>query len=146
MDVGGLLAAARRRGEDTMTGVVIPPGLDHFTMYVGLIHSSLELAKLKQTEARDLMVIGNHYEIESARIQAAFREVEAAMMADFQRDESLKDKNFQAITMLIAAGQYELASEFHKRFMESLKRSSLEVLLEGRNAGAAASNTRLRIR
>lgn len=145
-DVGDLLEAARERGKGTVVGISLPPGLDQFTMAVGLIGKAIELGQLVATEECDLGVIQAHYGIETARIQAAFAEVETAMIADFKRDESLKEKTFEAITMLIAAGQFEIASEFHKRFMDSLKRSALEVVLERRNTGAERSNSRFRLR
>ena len=144
--VGDLLEAARERGNGTIVGMAFPPGLDQFTMAIGLVSRAIELGQLMATEERDLGVIQAHYEIETARIQTAFAEVEAAMIADFKRDESLKIKTFEAITMLIAAGQFEIASEFHKRFMDSLHRSALEVVLEGRNGAAARSNSELRVR
>ena len=128
-----VLEAARNRGKQSLSGFIIPQGLDHFTAYVGLIGSALELGKLIRTERRDLHVIDSHYQIEVTRIEAAFGEIELAMMADFKKDESLKQKTFEAITQLITAGQYEIASEFHRRFMESLGRTSLDAIIEGRN-------------
>lgn len=145
-EVSQLLAAARERGQSKVVGMAVPGGLDHFVAYVGLISSALELGKLIKTEERDLKVIQNHYEIETLRIRAAFSEIEAAMTADFQRDESLKAKTFEAITALISAGQYEIASEFHKRLMEGLKRPALESILEGRNAITGAKNSRMTLR
>src|ERR1700733_6562406 len=111
-EAGALLAAARERGSKAIDPSIIPPGLDHFTVYVGLISNALELGKLIQSEERDLEVIRTHYEIEMTSIQAAFKEVEAAMISDFQRDESLKAKTFESINLLIDAEQYEIASEF----------------------------------
>jgi hypothetical protein len=131
-DVNALLTAARDRGTRAVGTAVIPPGLDHFTVYAGLIGSALELAKLIQTEERDLKVIDSHYQIETQRISAAFREVEAAMIADFKRDESLKEKTFEMIQMLIAAGQFEVAGEFHGRLINSFQRPALEAIIEHR--------------
>jgi len=145
-EVSQLLEAARRRGQEATGYATLPMGLDKFTAYVGLIGSALELGKLIQTEERDLKVIDTHYEVEVARISAAFREVEAAMIADFQRDESLKAQTFEAINLLIAAGQYEIASEFHKRLLDSFQRPSLEAIIDLRNAGTAGSGTRLSLR
>jgi len=145
-DAEGLLYAARERGNQMMGGGALPAGLDHFTVYAGLIGSALELGKLIQTEERDLTVIRNHYEISVAQITAAFQEVEQAMQADFQRDETLKAKTFDAITQLIAAGQYEIAGEFHKRLIDGFSRPSLEAILEHRNDLAGSSGSRLAIR
>jgi hypothetical protein len=105
-----LLESARTRGNKALEGVVLPSGLEHFTVYAGLIGSALELAKLIQTEQRDLTVIDSHYKLARANMEAAFSEVEKAMQSDFNRDESLKAKTFEAITQLIAAGQYDIAS------------------------------------
>lgn len=141
-----LLFAARERGSAALQGVKLPAGLDHFTVYAGLIGSALELGKLIATEERDLKVIHNHYEISVAQMQAAFAEVEQAMQADFQQDETLKAKTFEAITQLIAAGQYEIAGEFHKRLMDGFQRTSLDTLLSYRNQIAGGSGSRLSLR
>ncbi len=141
-----LLSAARQRGSDTMGSAIIPPGLDHFTAYVGLISSALELAKLIQTEERDLTVISNHHQIEMANISAAFKEVESAMLADFQRDQSLKEKTFESINLLIAAQQYEIASEFHKRLIEGFKRGALETIIDHRNTVVREGGSRLNLK
>jgi len=98
-----LLQSARDRGNKALEGVVLPSGLDHFTVYAGLIGSALELGKLIQTEQRDLTVIDSHYKLAKANMEAAFAEVEKAMQSDFERDESLKAKTFEAITLLISA-------------------------------------------
>ncbi|MFT4075634.1 MAG: hypothetical protein QM647_08870 [Asticcacaulis sp.] len=140
-----LLNAARARGSQMMGGVPLP-GLDHFTVYAGLIGSALELGKLFATAERDMAVIQRHHEISVAQISGAFAEVEQAMTADFQRDESLKAKTFDAITQLIAAGQYEIAGEFHKRLIDGFSRPSLEAILEHRNVAAGASGSRLTLR
>lgn len=145
-EVDILLDAARRRGEAATGYALLPTGLDKFNAYVGLIGTALELGKLLSSEERDLKVIATHHEIEISRISAAFCEVEAAMIADFQRDESLKTKTFEAINLLIAAGQYEIASEFHKRLLDSFQRPSLEAIIDLRNVTASASGTRLRLR
>lgn len=139
-----LLAAARQRGSEATGQFTLPPGLDHFTAYVGLIGSALELGKLAASEKRDLAVIGNHYELERARIDAASREIEAAMITDFARNESLKERTFESINLLIAAGQFEIAGEFHKRMMDGFSRSSLEAIIDLRNDGIASIDTRLR--
>lgn len=139
-----LLDAARERGSEATRHLAIPAGLDHFTAYVGLIGSALELGKLAASEKRDLAVIGNHYELERARIDAASREIEAAMTADFARDETLKLRTFESINLLIAAGQYEIAGEFHKRLMDGFARPSLESIVALRHPGSAPSTTRLR--
>ncbi len=145
-DAADLLFSARQRGSQVMGNHALPVGLDHFTVYAGLIGSALELGKLMQTQERDLTVIKNHYEISMAQISAAFEEVEQAMTADFQRDETLKAKTFDAITQLIAAGQYEIAGEFHKRLIDGFSRPSLEAILEHRNSMAGSSGSRLTLR
>lgn len=141
-----LLQSARDRGNRALEGVVLPSGLDHFTVYAGLIGSTLELAKLIQTEQRDLNVIESHYKLAKANMEAAFAEVEKAMQTDFERDESLKAKTFEAITQLITVGQYEIASEFHKRLIDGFNRSSLDAILAHRNNMAAGSGSRLTIK
>ncbi|MDH4745878.1 hypothetical protein OMP43_17775 [Sphingomonas sp. CBMAI 2297] len=127
-----LLDAARQRGQEATGFTVLPPGLDKFTAYVGLIGSALELGKLVATEERDLTAIHTHHGTTMAEISAAFHEIETAMLADFTRDESLKEKTFDAINRLIEAGQYEIASEFHKRLLEGSTRPSLEAIIERR--------------
>jgi hypothetical protein len=79
-------------------------------------------------------------------MEAAFSEVEKAMQTDFERDESLKAKTFEAITQLISVGQYEIASEFHKRLIDGFNRSSLDAILAHRNNMAASSGSRLTIK
>ena len=143
-NVPQLLAVARRRGSEATASLALPSGLDHFTAYVGLIGSALELGKLVASEKRDLAVIGNHYDLERARIDTAAKEVEAAMMADFARDETLKDKTFESINLLIAAGQFEIAGEFHKRLMDSFARPSLEAIIESRKRPAIGNRVDLR--
>jgi hypothetical protein len=120
--------------------------MDNVAVYVGLIDRTLELAALIQTEERDLKVIESHYEIEMARIGAAFREVEVAMMADFKRDESLKKKTFEMIKLLIAAGQYDVASEFHKRMIDSFQRPALEAIIEHRNVVVGQNGPQIRLK
>jgi len=141
-----LLAAARDRGNRTIDATIIPPGLDHFTIYVGLIGSALELGKLIKTEERDLKVIGAYYEIQISNISSALKEVETAMLADFERDESLKAKTFESINLLIAAGQYEIASEFHKRLIDGFKRGALEAIIEHRNQVVRGGTSRLTLK
>ena len=138
-----LLEAARTRGTQTLSGIPLAPGLDQFTVYAGLIGSALELGKLISTEQRDLTVIHHHYEISVANINAAFAEVEQAMFADFERDETMKAKTFDAINQLIQAGQFELASEFHRRLFDGPKRAALDSVLDARNSIAQASGSRL---
>jgi len=145
-DNATLLESARERGSRAMGATVIPPGLDHFTAYVGLIGSALELGKLIQTEERDLKVIGAHHEIEVTKINAAFKEVEGAMLADFQRDDSLRDKTFESINLLIAAGQHDIALKFYERLMDGFKRGALETIIEHRNHIASESNARLKLK
>lgn len=141
-----LLTAARTRGRQEMGSILIPAGLDHFTAYVGLIGSALELGKLIQTEERDLTVIGRHYELEMARISTAFAEVESAMISDFRKDESLKATTFEMIEALIAAGQHEIALEFYKLMLAGFKRPALETLLEHRNTIAKSSGSTLKLK
>lgn len=141
--IDALLTAARERGSRVVGATVLPAGVDQFTAYVGLIGNALELGKLVATEERDLRVIGSHHQLTAARIAAAFREVEAAMAADFARDESLKDKTFDAINQLIAAGQYEIAAEFHRRLIDGFQRSALETIIGHRNTIASASTSRM---
>ncbi len=145
-DHSRLLADARERGSKAFGTAIIPPGLDHVTAYVGLIGSALELGKLIQTEERDLKVINSHHELEMARIAAAFKEVESGMIADFQRDGSLREKSFESINMLIAAGQHEIALKFYERLMDGFTRGALEGLIELRNNAAGASNTRIKLK
>jgi len=140
------LAEARERGSKTVGSTIIPPGLDHFTAYVGLIGSAIELGKLIQTEQRDLQIIHSHHEIEIARISAAFRQVEAAMLTDFEREGSLRDKTFETINLLVAAGQHEIAFKFYERFIDGFKRSALEMIIEMRNRDAAKSNARIELK
>ena len=141
-----LLADARERGSKAFGANVLPPGLDHVTAYVGLISSALELGKLIATEERDLKVIGNHHDLEIAKIDSAFREVEAAMIADFQRDHSLREKSFESINLLIAAGQHELALKFYERLMDGFTKGALEGLIQLRNNVSSESTTRMKLK
>lgn len=145
-EISTLLVAARERGSSTVGGTPIPPELDYFTVYVGLIGSALELGKLVQTEKRDVQAIQRHYKAEMARINAGFKKIESAMLLDFQHDATLKDKTFESINMLIAAGQYEIALEFQKRMIEGFRPGALETVVKGRNRAAKKSGTRLRLR
>ena len=129
-----LLSAARERGARAIGGVAIPSGLDQLAIYAGLIGSALELGKLIQTEERDKKVIDNHYNIEMNWIGAAFKEVEAAMMADFNRDESFKEKTFEMMRLLVAAGQFEIANQLHERMVSSFQRPALESIIAHQNA------------
>ncbi len=142
---GRLLSAARDRGHMVIDGQLLP-GLDNFTVYTGLISKALDLAKLLATEERDLRVIHTSYDIEVRVISSAFQEVELAMAADFDRDSSLRDKTFEAINQLIAAGQYEIASEFHKRLIANFQRPALETIIEQRNQRSGATSLKLNLR
>src|SRR5215217_189357 len=144
--MSAILQSARERGSRVVGATVLPAGLDQFTAYVGLIGNALELGKLIATERRDLEVIGTHHQLEAARITSAFREVETAMLVDFQRDESLRDKTFDAINQLIAAGQYDIATEFHRRLFEGFTRGALETIIDHRNVIAGASKSRLTVK
>ena len=144
-EASSLLVAARERGKKAMSGTVLPPGLDHFTAYIGLVSSALELGKLMATEERDLRAIETHHEREMTNITLAFRQVEAAMIADFSRDESLKAKSFQIIESMVAAGQFEIALEAYKCLLNGFSRPSLEVILEHSNRIAGKRNSTLRI-
>ena len=141
-----LLESARTRGNKALEGVVLPSGLDHFAVYAGLIGSALELAKLIQTEQRDLTVIDSHYKLAKANMEAAFAEVEKAMLSEFAQNESNRTHTFEMISQLIAVGQYEIASEFHKRLVENFSRSPLDAILKHRNNMAANSGSRLTIK
>jgi hypothetical protein len=145
-EANGLLVAARARGARAVGPAAIPSGMDNATAYIGLIDRTLELATLIQTEERDLKVIESHYKIEIARITAAFREVEIAMMADFKRDETLKQKTFEMIELLIGAGQHDIALEFYKRMTDSFQRPALEAIIEHRNNVAASTGSRIRLK
>lgn len=141
-----LLDEARERGSQSFGAFVLPPGMEKFGLYAGLISKTMELAKVVQTEHRDLKVIAAHHEIEITRINAAFREVEAAMVSDFKNEQEQRAQTFAAIDKLFAAGQYEIASEFHKRLIDGQKRSALETVLEARNASVGEGGSRLRVR
>ena len=141
-----LLESARTRGNKALEGVVLPSGLDHFAVYAGRIGSALELAKLIQTEQRDLTVIDSHYKLAKANMEAAFAEVEKAMLSEFAQNESNRTHTFEMISQLIAVGQYEIASEFHKRLVENFSRSPLDAILKHRNNMAANSGSRLTIK
>lgn len=145
VEFADILEAARRRGEAVTEYAPLPAGLDKFTTYAGLISSALELGKLVATEERDLQAIASHYDIEVRRISAAFREVEMAMLAGFEQDASLRERTFDAINLLIEKGQFEIASEFHRRLIDSFSRPPLETLVELRNQAGSGSGTRLRV-
>ena|SRR5258707_8698674 len=146
LETDSLLAAARERGNKAIGTTILPPGLDQFTVYAGLIGSALELGKLIQTEERDLKVIGSHHEIEMARIMTAFKEVEGKMLLEFQNDESLREKTFKSIDLLIAAGQHEIALKFYERMMEGFNRSPIETIVKQRNRAASGSGSRLELK
>jgi hypothetical protein len=143
---GSLIVAARERGTRVLKSALIPPGLDHFTVYAGLISSALELAKLIQTEKRDLAAIQAHHDLEAERIRLAFREVEAAMLVDFQRDMALRERTFQAINLLIEVGEYDIALKFYERMVDGFTQGALETIIEHRNNIASASTARLWLR
>lgn len=141
-----LLAAARERGARAIGGVVIPAGLDQLTIYAGLIGSALELGKLMTTEDRDLKVIDSHYDIEMNKIAAAFKEVEGAMLADFNRDESFKERTFEMMRLLVAAGQFEIANQLHERMVSSFQRPALEAIIAHQNTVAKESGSYLTLK
>ena len=141
-----LLIEARQRGRDVLGTAVLPPGTEHIAAYIGLISNALELGKLLATEQRDLEVIGSHHEIEIAKIGVAFKETEAAMRADFERDTALREQAFLAINSLIAAGQYEVATKFYEILMGGFRRPALETIMENRNAIAANTKTRMTLK
>lgn len=143
---GRLLADARERGSKAFGTSVLPPGLDHVTAYIGLLSSALELGKLISTEERDMEAISSHHNIEISKIAAAFKEVEAAIIADFQRDHSLREKSFESINMLIAAGQHDLALKFYERLMAGFTGGALEGLIHLRNNAASESTTRIKLK
>ncbi|HET7231855.1 MAG TPA: hypothetical protein VFJ16_17720 [Longimicrobium sp.] len=143
---GSFLVVARERGDRVLKSALIPPGLDHFTIYAGLISSALELAKLIQTEKRDLAAIQAHHDVEVERIRLAFREVEAAMLVDFQRDIALRERTFEAINLLIEVGEYDIALRFYERMVDGFTRGALETIIAHRNHIASASTARLEFR
>lgn len=132
---------ARARGARVLTGVSLPEGLERLNVYVGLIHGAIELGKIIGTEDRDLQAISTHHDIEMSRIRAGLAEIEAALMTDVERDQSLRDKTFESINLLIAAGQYEIAVEFQKRLGDQLSRPALETIVDHRNVVARKSGT-----
>lgn len=144
LELAELLRGARERGRALTGAEAIKQSYEAFTTYAGLISRSMELAKLKATEKRDLAAIGAHYEIESSRIALAFKQLEAELRASFSQNEMLMASSFQCIEMLIAAGEHEIASEFHRRMLENLHRPSLDQVVDARNAAAEGSGTRLR--
>lgn len=142
---GQLLEAARRRGRETF-GSALPVGLDNITAYVGLIGSALELAKLIHTEKRDLAAIDSHHKLEMTRMEAAFREVEIAMVADFQNDSSLRDKSFEIIHTLVASGQNEIALKFYERMISGFSGGALENIIQLRNKATSQGSTRIKLK
>jgi hypothetical protein len=140
-----LLSQARIRGREAF-GCVLPAGLDNLTTYVGLIGSALELGKLIQTEARDLAAIDTYYKIEIARMDSAFREVEIAMVADFKRDASLREKSFESINLLIAAGQHEIALKLYELLVGGFARGALESLIQLRNNATLETTSRITLK
>lgn len=133
-DTSRLLAAARERGQKILAGAPPLTGLDQVAVYVGLIGSALELAKLVQTEERDLKVIEAHYSIEISRINAAFKETEMAMQLAFDRDHSLRAKTFKVIELLISANQHEIALKFYERMLDGFSNITLDSLLARHSA------------
>ena len=138
-----LLQTARQRGREAIGPSDLPQGLDHFTVYVGLLSSAIELAKLVQTEERDKLVIETHYEMEMKRIDNAFAEIEMAMQADFARDESIRTRTFEAVNKLIEAGKHEIALKFFERMVEGQSRGALDSLILLRNSAAEGTGTKL---
>lgn len=128
-----LLDAARVRGRALLAGEVLPPALDQFTVYTGLIDKALDLGKLIATEERDLHVIDSAYRLEMAAITAEFAKIENSMRIDAERDDIYRDQQFAIINKLIDAGNFELASEIHKRLIDSKARSAMDQLIELRN-------------
>jgi hypothetical protein len=124
----------------------LPGASDNLAAYIGLISSAIELAKLRQTETRDLRVIEAHYEIERAKIEVGFRHIETALLMDFESQRAERSSVYEAIKMLIAAGQFELAGEFHKRYVDKLDKGAMARLTDERNAVSARSGTFLQRR
>jgi len=145
-EIQDTLAAARERGTRALAGATLPAGLDQVAVYVGLISSALDLAKLIQTEERDLQTIGTHHEREVAKITAAFREVERGMLSDFDHNSALRAQTFEIIEKLIAAGQHEIALKFYERMIDGFKQGAMEGLIELRNKGAESSKTELKLK
>ena len=133
-----LLTAARDRGRELLAGEILPPALDQFTVYTGLLDKALDLAKLIATEERDLQTISSHHEREMTKIMAAFTEVEHAMLIDQAQHDAFRDQQFALINRLIDAEKFELASEIHRRLMDGRPRSTVEQLIELRNSSAPA--------
>lgn len=139
-----ILDEARARGANMLAGVHIPKNLDHFSIYAGLLRSALDLGKLVATEKRDIAAISAHYNTRMADIQAAFSQIEGAMIQDFHRDESLRERTFESINLLIEKGQYEVAADFHRRMIEGFSRPALETILQARNEIGSATGVRMR--
>lgn len=141
MDLPEFLVAARQRGVDTLGSAKLGDGFDNLTAYVGLVSSALELAKLRQTETRDLRAIEAHYEIERAKIEAGFQQIETALLLDFENQRAERSSVYEIIKILIAAGKFEHAGEMHKRYVDKLDKGAMERLTDERNAAAARSGT-----
>jgi hypothetical protein len=143
IEVSDLLRAARQRGSEALGAETAFLGMDQFAIYTGLLGSALELGKLLATEGRDLRVIESHHEMRMAEIALAFKEVEGAMLADFERDQGIREKTFEMINRLIDAGQFELALEAHRRLIEGNNRSSLSEIIDHRNNILKGSGSRM---
>jgi hypothetical protein len=141
-----LLTEARERGSKVLGSLAVPQHFGNVTVYIGLIESALELAKLIQTEERDLTVIGAHHEQERMRIEVAFREIEMAMQTDFQRETELRSRTMDIIERLIASDQSEIALKFYERLLDGFRRGAFEQMIELRNEGARNSGSRLKVK
>lgn len=137
------LFAARERGQAALAGAPLPAGLDQFATYAGLIGSALDLGKLIATEKRDLHAIGSHHDLRMAEITCAYQEVEAAMLADFERDEGLRAKTFAMIDKLMEAGEFAIAAEVHRRLIDGAAKPALATILDHRNGMARDSGSAL---
>lgn len=136
-------AVARERGNVALAGAALPSGLDQFAVYAGLIGSALDLGKLIATEKRDLEAIQSHHALRMAQITSAYQEVEAAMLADFERDEGLRTQTFAMIDKLMEAGEFAIAAEVHRRLIDGANRPALATVLEHRNGIASGSGSTL---
>jgi pentatricopeptide repeat protein len=145
-DATALLAVARERRREVLGATPLPQGLSHFTEYAGLISRALELGALLATEGRDLKAIAAHHDVEIRRIEAAFREIEAGMLADFTRDAALRERTFAVIDALVAAGQYEVALKMYERMHDGFTRGALETIIDHRNRIASESTVRIRLK
>jgi hypothetical protein len=123
------LEAARQRGEVLLSNITIPKGFSQAALYAGLIENGLELAKLVQTEKRDLAAIETHYKLESARLEKAFKQVEAAIEKDYQFDMTLLQVTSGFIQSIIDKGSHDVALALYERMLSGFRGSPLEVIL-----------------